>query len=49
MNNALNQLRRRLFSAAPKNALGRTLKVKKWMLLSARERLDHSDSCGFRS
>jgi transposase len=43
MNEALNQLRRRLFSAAPKHQLGRTLKVKKWMLLSARERLDRDD------
>ena len=43
MNEALNQLRRRLFSAAPKHPLGRTLKVRKWMLLSARERLDRSD------
>jgi len=43
MNDALNQLRRRLFSAAPKHRLGKTLKVKKWMLLSARERLDRGD------
>jgi transposase len=43
MNEALNQLRRRLFSGAPTDELGRTLKVKKWMLLSARERLRRRD------
>jgi transposase len=43
VNEALNQLRRRLFSGAPKDELGKTLKVKKWMLLSARERLKHGD------
>jgi transposase len=43
MNEALNQLRRRLFSAAPRHQLGKTLKVRKWMLLSARERLDRND------
>jgi transposase len=43
MNEALNQLRRRLFSGAPKDELGRSFKVKKWMLLSARERLRHKD------
>ena len=43
VNDALNQLRRRLFSAAPKHALGKTLKLRKWMLLSARESLDRSD------
>jgi transposase len=43
MNEALNQLRRRVFSAAPADALGRTFKVKKWLLLSARERLPHKD------
>lgn len=42
VNEALNQLRRRLFSAAPKHQLGKMLKVRKWMLLSARERLDRS-------
>jgi transposase len=41
VNEALNQLRRRLFSGAPTDELGQTLKVKKWMLLSARERLRH--------
>jgi transposase len=43
MNEALNQLRRRLFSGAPRDDLGRTLKVKKWLLLSARENLAHQD------
>jgi len=40
VNEALNQLRRRLFSGAPRDALGRTLKVQKWLLLSARENLE---------
>jgi transposase len=43
VNEALNQLRRRLFSGAPRDELGRTLKVKKWLLLTARERLRHKD------
>jgi len=43
MNEALTHLRRRLFSGAPRDELGRTLKVKKWLLLSARERLEHKD------
>jgi len=43
VNEALNQIRRRLFSAAPRDELGRTLKVKKWLLLSARENLEHKD------
>ena len=43
VNEALNQLRRRLFSGAPRDELGRTLKVKKWLLLSARENLEHKD------
>ena len=41
MNEALNQLRRRLFSGAPRDELGRTLKVKQGLLLSARENLEH--------
>lgn len=41
VNEALSQIRRRLFSGAPRDALGRTLKAKKWMLLSARESLAH--------
>src|SRR5439155_1377516 len=36
VNEALNQIRRRLFSGAPGDELGRTLKVKKWLLLPAR-------------
>jgi transposase len=43
VNEALTQLRRRLFTGAPADALGRTFKVKKWLLLSARERLAHKD------
>lgn len=43
MNEALNQLRRRIFSAAPVDEMGRTLKLKKWVLLSAREKLDRKD------
>lgn len=43
VNEALNQLRRRLFTAAPIDQVGRTFKVKKWLLLSARERLRHRD------
>jgi len=41
MNQALNEIRRRLFSGAPRDALGRTLKVQKWLLLAAREKLEH--------
>lgn len=41
VNEALNQIRRRLFSGAPRDELGKTLKVKKWLLLSARENLEH--------
>ncbi len=43
VNEALNEIRRRLFSGAPRDELGRTLKVKKWLLLSARENLEHKD------
>lgn len=43
VNEALNQIRRRLFSGAPRDEVGRTLKVKKWLLLSARENLKHKD------
>jgi transposase len=43
VNEALNQLRRRLFTANPKHEVGRTFKVKKWLLLSARESLRHKD------
>jgi transposase len=41
VNRALDDLRRRLFSAAPRDTLGSTLKVKKWLLLTARENLEH--------
>jgi transposase len=41
VNEALNRLRRRLFSGAPRDELGRSFKVKKWLLLSAREHLEH--------
>jgi transposase len=43
VNEALTKLRRRLFSGAPRDELGRTFKVKKWLLLSARENLDRDD------
>lgn len=40
LNEALNELRRRVFGGAPKDELGRELKVKKWMLLRAYEALE---------
>jgi len=43
VNEALTRLRRRLFSGAPRDELGRTLKVKQWLLLSARENLERHD------
>jgi transposase len=43
MNEALNQLRRRLFGAAPTDELGREMKIKKWLLLSAQEKLRRKD------
>ena len=43
VNEALTKLRRRWFSGAPRDELGRTLKVKKWLLLSARENLEPQD------
>jgi transposase len=43
VNDALTQLRRRVFSGAPRDELGRSFKVKKWLLLSARENLEHRD------
>ncbi len=42
VNEAVDEIRRETFGAAPKDDLGRTLKVKKWMLLMAREALDLS-------
>ena len=43
LNEALNKLRRRLFGGAPREKAGRTLKGKKWLLLSGRERLAHKN------
>ena len=43
VNEALNLIRRRLFSGAPRDGLGRTLKAKKWTSLSARENLEHKN------
>lgn len=40
MNEALDKVRRQTFGAAPADDLGRFFKVKKWMLLRAREALD---------
>ena len=47
-NEALNEIRRRIFGGAPKDALGKDLKVKKWILLSAQENLEpeHQQGCG---
>lgn len=42
-NGALNDIRKRIFSSAPKDAIGQTLKIKKWLLLSAKERLKRKD------
>ena len=41
LNEAINQVRRRVFGRAPRDEVGRKLKVKHWMLLRARERLEH--------
>ena len=41
LNEALNELRRRVFGGAPRDEVGRTLKLKKWMLLRAYEALEH--------
>jgi len=38
-NRALSDVRRRTFGAAPKDGLGRTLKLQKWVLVSAKENL----------
>jgi len=40
LNEALSALRRRLFGGAPRDEIGRALKVKKWILLSAYENLE---------
>jgi transposase len=43
-NEALNEVRRRIFGGAPgKGTLGQEIKAKKWMLLTARERLKGTD------
>lgn len=39
VNEALNEIRRSVFGGAPRDDLGRTLKVKKWLLLRAYEAL----------
>jgi transposase len=39
VNRALSDVRRRIFGGAPKDGLGRELKVQKWVLVSARENL----------
>jgi transposase len=41
LNEALKQLRRRIFGGAPQDAKGRDLKVHQWLLLSAPENLEH--------
>lgn len=40
LNEALKELRRRLFGGAPRDATGRTLKVQQWLLLSGKENLE---------
>jgi transposase len=41
LNEAVKEVRRRLFGAAPRDEVGRKLKAKQWMLLSAREKREH--------
>src|SRR2546425_2591849 len=41
LNEALKQLRRRIFGGAPRDTTGRDLKVHQWLLLSAPENLPH--------
>jgi len=43
VNEALSQLRRRVFGGGPRDAVGRNFKAKKWMLLKAREDLGQGD------
>lgn len=43
LNEAIKQLRRRIFGGAPRDATGRDLKVQQWLLLSAPENLEHKD------
>lgn len=41
INEALNELRRKIFGGAPTEQTGKEVKAKKWMLLSGRENLEH--------
>ncbi len=41
LNEAVKQVRRRVFGGAPRDEVGRRLKAKQWMLLRAREQLKH--------
>jgi transposase len=41
LNEAVKEVRRRVFGGAPRDEVGRKLKAKQWMLLTARERLEH--------
>lgn len=43
LNRALDQIRRQIFGGGPKGQLGKNLKVKRWLLLKAREELSHAD------
>jgi transposase len=43
VNDAIKDLRRELFGAAPRDKSGKELKVNQWLLLSGRERLEHSE------
>ena len=45
VNEALNQLRRRLFSGAPKDEVGRTFKIKKWLVPCATAFASGSTPC----
>jgi transposase len=41
MNHALEEIRRAVFGRAPRDATGRRLKQGRWLLLTAREKLEH--------
>jgi transposase len=43
LNHALDSIRRRIFGGGPKDQLGRALKIKRWLLLMAREKLGLTD------
>jgi transposase len=43
LNESLKEIRRRVFGGSPKDQTGRVLKVKQWMLLRAREKLDQRE------